>query len=279
MSGSSESRQRATAQAFSIVPGGDSVRRRSLQSFLLWPFLLGAAFASDDLSAIASANADERSEPVSPTSEGTHSPPIDMSLDPVRLSDWEANNSDQSTQNLLPGPHSPDALAAGGLEHPVAPTLLGTLQAPNGGGAGSSSGGGEAEAGAHAGSSIDPGAIDGGSSVGESPSPVWISVSGNEFGVMSAHVSGDALASGGTIAFGTILPESFMPQLTINGGYTDFGIALQASNADTHVASIDYPHGALMDLGHPLDPHDPASTASIHLNDDTNLRAPTDLWG
>jgi hypothetical protein len=120
----------------------------------------------------------------------------------------------------------------------------------------------------------------GSSTVGESTSFVSVGVAGAELSsAMSAHASSDVVASGGTIAFGAASPESFMPQLTINGSYTDFGIAVQATSTDTHVASIDHPDGAVIDGGHSFDQHDTASAASVHLHDDTSLRTSMDLLG
>jgi hypothetical protein len=303
MFGTSYSHQRAFSQALPITSDGDSERRRSLRSFLVWPFLLGAAFVSDDLSASARAAADEQNAAASPTSEETHSPAGDGSLNPVSLSDWEVSDPSQSTQNLLPEPPFPAALAAGSLEQPVASTPLGThaSQGNGGGGGGSSSGGGEAEGVAHAGGSdlgppegvhVDVGSetigevvqsvlataeglvhvLDGG--IGGSS----LSASGTLLSDV-AHSSGDVVASAGTIAFGPASHESFMPALTINGSYTDFGIAVQPASTETHVTSTDHPEGAALDLGHSVDQHDPNGTGSIHLNDDTNLRTPMDLWG
>src|SRR5437667_8969377 len=120
MFGSSHSHQRAPSHAIPIAAAtGDPERRRGLQNFLVWPFLLGAAFASDDLSAGTGAAAEEQTTPPAPPGEGAHAPSLDLSLDPIKLTDWDASSSSPSTQNLLPEAQTLEASPPGGLEHPV----------------------------------------------------------------------------------------------------------------------------------------------------------------
>src|SRR4029079_8495064 len=85
-------------------------RRRGFYSFLTWPFLLGIAFASDDIAALTHTGGPQDDGPSSHPADDPQSPPADASIDPVALSDWEPGGPQQISQELLPGPHFPDAI-------------------------------------------------------------------------------------------------------------------------------------------------------------------------
>lgn len=329
------------------VPSGDPERRRGLQNFLVWPFLLGAAFFSDDLSATAHATGDGQNAPSLPNGEETHAPSADTFLDPVKLADWGASDSNQTTQNLLPEPHLAEGLAPGELEHPVAsnspegqplqnlgpggsgspiggegaglsqtdepvqsdghangPTDLGDIHLDIGSGtiegviqsvAGTAAGlmqGLEDVIGALGapGENLSPTALlsdvghavesflGASSIVGDSAPQISLSISGPE--LSSALSDSNVIGSAGTIAFGVGSPESSLPEITVTGSYTDFGVALQTSVADGQVALTDHADaGAPIDLGQALDHHDQVGSASTHLADETHLCASMDLLG
>jgi hypothetical protein len=114
-------------------------RRRGLHSFLTWPFLLGVAFASDDLAALAqAAPVQDDGVPPHPTNE-LQVPHADTSLDPVSINDWDPSAPQQISQELLPGPHFPESITFGGLDAPAVipdPENHTTLLSGGGGGGG-----------------------------------------------------------------------------------------------------------------------------------------------
>jgi hypothetical protein len=323
------------AAALKRVTAGQE-RRRGLNSFLTWPFLLGMAFAGDAVTGSTHAAAAADNAPPPHPSDDAQAPHADTSLDPVTLSDWEPGGPQQTSQELLPEPHFPEAITLGGVDTPAVTPAVESTPMPaasiGGGGAISAQGDGMELSAAHLAPSDALMSLNGLGSdglldlrVGSEPLGSLLSNVGNtvsgltgqldslpvvdglitdvghlvgallgsseEPSAVGMHLSGvvtsgSVVASGGTIAFGAAPPGSSMPQLFINGSYTDFGVAVQTSGTDNHgsllvTGHLD-PSIAPVDLEHPLDHlnhQDPGGAVLVPLIDDTQLRTPLDLLG